>query len=599
MKKHTKILFISFLGGLAACGDNDSTLDFDLDSYTARSLIRPNLAVLNEESVLVEPPALPSLVRAPVVKQTPRAATLSDAVVAEWKLPLFRRNGISIDEAGVVTIDGSSGNDFATVNDYARGMVRVELNGSAEVYARQDITEIVFIGEAGDDTFTNNTNLPTTANGGDGNDILNGGSGADFLVGGYGQDSISGKDGNDTIWGSGGSDTLWGGDGTDVIFGHGGNDALHGGNGRDTLNGGSGNDQLFGDAGQDLIVSVGLGVDTITGGTQWDNYWVDTADTITDISANEEELGYVHEIASFRSVKYENGTTFAVGLNPLGEDLPDPVKYAEHTTSVKTDFSDHPLFATSGPSKDDIFQGSVGDCYFLARLEAFAGASPEYIRKSVAPLGDGSYAVRFVRNGIEDYVRVDSDLWASASGTPKYAKEGQEGAIWVPIIEKAFAIARRDEASYPSISGGNGTTLSTLPYTQTTMDINDGLTQLSTFNWFNSGEPNGALKTTLEGSVTFFLLAVHAELSNGFPLTTGAVVGISDSTGILMDNPSTSAAESTYRRGQHIYMVDHVLFDGDGNPNGLVLRDPWGLYRTITDPVRLHYCIGRVAKQFI
>jgi hypothetical protein len=40
-------------------------------------------------------------------------------------------------------------------------------------------------------------------------------------------------------------------------------------------------------------------------------------------------------------------------------------------------------------------------------------------------------------------------------------------------------------------------------------------------------------------------------------------------------------------------MVDHVVFDASNNPTGLVLRDPYGSYRTITDFVRLFFCIGR------
>jgi hypothetical protein len=317
---------------------------------------------------------------------------------------------------------------------------------------------------------------------------------------------------------------------------------------------------------------------------------------ITDVSANEQSLGYVHEISKFRSVVYQGGSTVAVGLEPTGEDLPDPTKYTDHTGLTRQNFDDHPLFAEGGPNKNDIFQGSVGDCYFMARLSALAHGEPEFIRKTVAPLGDGSYAVRFERNGNEDYVRVDSDLWANSSGKPKYAGFGQEGAIWVPIIEKAFAIARRDQASYPSISGGNGTTLSALPITSSSTEISDGLSAITVRNWFNNGQPNGNTKTTLNGSVVFLLHAIRADLEASRPLITGARSGISNSTAIQLDDPETDGNESTYRRGQHIYMIDRVLSDANGTPNGLVLRDPYGSERTITDFVRLHFCIGRSAE---
>ena len=548
------------------------------------------------------PPTTPGVARAPLVAQIPGAAALSDLDASTRGIPVRRQTGISFNvSTGVLTLEGTSRNDTASVGLTLQGL-RVQLNQTITARATRGVKEIVFIGDAGDDQFTNSTGITSTVNGGDGNDTLRGGSGADFLIGGFGQDTLHGNGGHDTLWGSGGSDVLLGGDGDDVLFGHGGNDTLHGDAGRDTLNGGNGDDQLFGDAGQDLLVSVGNGTDTLTGGAQWDNFWRDTSDALTDPSPNEVNRGYVHVISQFRSVVYETGISAAVGLNPIGEDLPDPARYAEHTGASPANFAHHPLFASGGPSKDDIFQGAVSDCYFMARLSAFAAADPEFIRNAVAPLGDGSYAVRFKRNGQDDFVRVDSDLWADSAvfgptaGTLIYAGTGQEGALWVPIIEKAFAIARRDKASYPSIAGGNGTELSVLVTEPVRTTINDGLSDLDVFNWFNAGQQSGSTQNTVRESVKLLLRFIHIELTDGAPLITGAMSGISNSTAILVNNPATNT-ESTYRRGAHIYMVDRVEFDANGNPTGLRLRDPYGVYVTVTDPVRLHFCIGRAHRE--
>jgi hypothetical protein len=603
-----KVLSAALLGGALGCGvegGGEGSLASTKQAMSVSPAVATSVAtpttvlssyLLSEESTEIPiPPSVPSIPRAPLIAQVPRAASLSDAASASVGVSAFRFYGPSFNSTtGVLTIVGTSGNDNAFVTTVVGG-VRVTFNGNITTHSG-DCNEIVFHGNDGDDTFTNNTGIKSTANGGDGNDTLNGGAGPDFLVGGYGQDTLNGNSGKDTLWGSGGSDVLNGGASDDVLFGHGGNDTLHGGSGRDTLNGGSGNDTLYGDDGQDLLVSVGNGADTLVGGAQWDNFWRDTSDSIVDTSADELNLGYVHVIGSFRSVIYEGGPAVAVGLNPVGEDLPDPAKYAEHSGLSLTDFSDHPLFASAGPSKDDIFQGAVGDCYFMARLSALAAADPEFIRKSVAPLGDGSYAVRFVRNGLEDYVRVDSDLWANSSGTPKYAGVGQEGALWVAIIEKAFAIARRDKANYPSISGGNGTTLSTLPTSKEGWVISDGLTANTVYTWYHNGQANNSTKSTIDSSVLFYLYVLQYELNNGAAIVAGARSGISNATPIQLDDPNTEANESTYRRGQHIYMVDHVQVDGNGVPNGLVLRDPYGSYRTITDTTRLHFCIGNAAK---
>jgi hypothetical protein len=543
------------------------------------------------------PPAQPAIFRTPLVKQPLRAAILSDALSASILAnPPF--NGISFNTAtGILTLNGTNANDTALVGYDANGSVRVTLNQFIKTYAKNAIKEIVFSGHAGADNFSNITSIKCTADGGDDNDVLRGGDGDDFLVGGYGQDTLYGNKGNDTIWGSGGSDTTFGGDGDDVLFGHGGNDKMYGGNGRDTLNGGSGNDQLFGENGQDLLVSVGLGSDIITGGAQWDNYWADTTDFVTDPSVNELQLGYLHKIANFRSVSY-TGTAFGVfpvGLEPLGEALPDPHKNPTDSNISLKSFADHPLFAAGGPWKDDIFQGAVGDCYFMSTLTALAGADPEFIRKTVAPLGDGSYAVRFYRNNQEDYVRVDADLWRqSSTDNPTYARFGQQGAIWVPIIEKAFAIARRDLGSYPSISGGNGLTLSNLRYTSTQWKINDGLTAQMILNWYNSGQPAGPFKTAVNTGAANLLKWIQVQKLAGIPMVVGSRSNITDSTPIQLDIPNTAENESTYRRGQHIYQVDKVLVDALGNPTGLVLRDPYGSYRTITDFVRIYFCIGQV-----
>src|SRR5262249_13538715 len=118
-------------------------------------------------------------------------------------------------------------------------------------------------------------------------------------------------------------------------------------------------------------------------------------------------------------------------------------------------FKSNPLFASSGPTKDDIFQGGVGDCYFMSALSAIAKAKPEYIKNMVVDLGDGTYAVRFYRNGQPNYVRVDADLWTvSPGGSPTYAKLGQENCLWVPVWRRplpssaaARAATRRSPAA--------------------------------------------------------------------------------------------------------------------------------------------------------
>jgi Ca2+-binding RTX toxin-like protein len=65
---------------------------------------------------------------------------------------------------------------------------------------------------------------------------INGGAGNDYLVGGNGADSISGEAGNDRLIGLGGNDTLLGGDGRDYLVGGAGADSMNGGAGNDFIN---------------------------------------------------------------------------------------------------------------------------------------------------------------------------------------------------------------------------------------------------------------------------------------------------------------------------------------------------------------------------
>lgn len=459
--------------------------------------------------------------------------------------------GIRVTADGTLLIVGTSGNDGAAVSIYSQdpSFVFVTLNETSKFVPRADFTRIEFRGMAGDDSFTNLTGTPCVADGGAGNDTLRGGYGSDVLYGGTG------------------------------------NDTLYGGAGDDTLYGGPGNDTLYGEGGDDTLIAVGGGRDFLYGGLGLDSFWADTSDLVKDASATEELGTYVHKIASFRSYSTDRGATSTpIGLEPAGEALPDPQKYPEHVATLQ-DLSHHPLFPSMGPGQDDIFQGDVGDCFFMARLSAIAKEDPEYIRNLVAPLGDGSYAVRLHRDGAEDYVRVDGDLWVKPDGKVLYARPGREGAIWAPIVEKAFALARRDDASYPSIYGGSGSMRSNLRYEQTTTPIAETYTKEEVAAWFHAGRPAGPIKTHVDQGVTALLAYIDGQQQLGNPMITGAVSGIKD---------TTSIGPTTYRRGQHVYQVERVLFDAGHHPTGLVLRDPYGYEREITDFARLYYCIGRV-----
>jgi hypothetical protein len=124
------------------------------------------------------------------------------------------------------------------------------------------------------------------------------------------------------------------------------------------------------------------------------------------------------------------------------------------------------LFATNGPSYEDIAQGQVGNCYFLAALGSVVKQSPQQIRTMFLDNGDNTYTVRFYTNGKTDYVTVDRSLPARR-GLFHYANMGdninsQDNILWVALAEKAYAQINESgrlgrttaENSYSALSSG-------------------------------------------------------------------------------------------------------------------------------------------------
>jgi len=215
---------------------------------------------------------------------------------------------------------------------------------------------------------------------------------------------------------------------------------------------GSGTSTLLGGEGDDLLVSVGGGKATLLGGEGLDSFWTDSADVVGDASASEIASGSVHVISSFYQ-PYTNDQQQSgyVPLTIAGQNFFDPLITAY--ASRYANFSSVPLFV-NGPQYTDVSQGAVGDCYYLATLASLADTDPQTIRQAITELGDGTYAVRFYRNGQAQYVRVDGDLPVTAAGYLPYADLGKSGALWVPLMEKAYAFFRTGGNSYSSLDGG-------------------------------------------------------------------------------------------------------------------------------------------------
>jgi Ca2+-binding RTX toxin-like protein len=141
---------------------------------------------------------------------------------------------------GVLTIKGTEASDKIALRLQAGNpailQVDVGDDGSADFsFERNEITKIAVDARHGDDLvriddsngpFTDS--IPTTLDGGAGNDTLGGGAGAESLIGGDGNDAIDGNGGADTALMGAGDDTfVWDpGDGSDVVEGQDGADTM-------------------------------------------------------------------------------------------------------------------------------------------------------------------------------------------------------------------------------------------------------------------------------------------------------------------------------------------------------------------------------------
>ena len=164
---------------------------------------------------------------------------------------------------GKLYLSGSSANDGGSVMTVNGTQVQANLTGAAsQVFDAADISQIVFLGRDGDDTFFNDTAIESLQIGGAGADQLSGGSQFDQINGGPGNDVIRGRDGDDRligfdgvdeIYGGTGNDRILGGDGENQLHGENGNDTIFGGSDADTITGGNGVDKIYGLPGNDII----------------------------------------------------------------------------------------------------------------------------------------------------------------------------------------------------------------------------------------------------------------------------------------------------------------------------------------------------------
>jgi Ca2+-binding RTX toxin-like protein len=223
-------------------------------------------------------------------------------------------------ENSVLTVDGTNASEKIALRLQAGqpGTLQVDFgdDGTADFsFTRAAIAKIAVEGGNSEDRVRIDESngvfadtIPTTIDGGNGNDELLGGAGAETLLGGNGNDllvgggagTLSGGNGDDTVAGGPGAETLLGGNGNDSIDGNKGNDVAFMGNGNDTFvwDPGDGSDTIEGQNGEDTMVFNGAGV----------------AEKV-DLSANGDHLKFFRDVAN---VTMDTHGVERVDFNALG-----------------------------------------------------------------------------------------------------------------------------------------------------------------------------------------------------------------------------------------------------------------------------------------
>lgn len=323
-----------------------------------------------------------------------------------------------------------------------------------------------------------------------------------------------------------------------ALYGDDGNDTLTGGSGNDTLYGGAGNDVLIAGAGDDTLVDLdGRRRNIFVGGEGTDSFWfaANRGNQVLGVSQDEIAAGALHPVSKFyNDSTIIKRTTKHKVRSPLRQRLSDPT-FTDAGIAYRN-FSSRPLFASTGPSEDDVAQGAIGDCYLMAALAAVAKARPELIRQLIVDLGDGTYAVTFYRNHKQYYVRTDGDLPVTSTGTLAYASFGAQGSLWAAIYEKAYAVFRSNADSYASLDGG-------------WLDEVNSVMGISSRNRADFTD------------ATSLVAWIGSEVQAGRAVTIGTY------------EPAPGAP----LLDRHAYSVDAVLSDDAGLPTAVRLRNPWGI----------------------
>lgn len=114
-----------------------------------------------------------------------------------------------------------------------------------------------------------------------------------------------------------------------------------------------------------------------------------------------------------------------------------------------------------GVNYKDVNQGHLGDCYFVAALDAVAYTHPKLIEENLKENTDGSLSLRMYHQTAKGY-EADTVNMSKAiplvNGRPTFARGADPTQLWPAYFQKAYVIQNATNGgkanSYPAIQGG-------------------------------------------------------------------------------------------------------------------------------------------------
>lgn len=121
-------------------------------------------------------------------------------------------------------------------------------------------------------------------------------------------------------------------------------------------------------------------------------------------------------------------------------------RFVEKFRSVK----EEPLFPHD-PVLRDLNQGMLGDCYLISAIASVVARNPQRIKEMMQDNGDGTVTVQFYENRYDTKtaIAVTVDKTIPERFYDGHEKKGDpyaRGALWVKMIEKAYAVLRDKES---------------------------------------------------------------------------------------------------------------------------------------------------------